>query len=125
VTLPVAFVSALFSVGFLLGATIFQLDPPLGNLLLSGKRDVSTDNMASISVPLTANLGNGLAIGSAQASSITVTDEMAASWQSATVSTFLANSVSASATVRNGNGVSLGAGSVSLSAAHLVPVAVS
>jgi uncharacterized membrane protein len=108
-------------------AVLAVVDPPLPNLQVGLQTPpIEAINVTSADVPQPARTQAGTTSGQVQAASVTVSNQVTASWSTSTTSAFLAGSLIADqATVRGPGGAIVGSGVVSLSALGAVPVAVS
>jgi uncharacterized membrane protein len=109
--------------------TAFSLgDPPLTPDLINLNLPFTTtpDNSSSIAARQQPNRTAGLAGGTIQASSAAAYGQMTASWTSATLSSFLAESLGATdATIVDSQGMTVGSGKLALSSQTLTPLSIS
>jgi hypothetical protein len=121
---------AAFVTGFVDGAklvnTLLNVDPPIGDVLYNPAIDHASANLATASQQVTANRAAGPVNGDGKVPSITLSNNLAATWSSTTTSSFQVQGLdAASAVVTDANNNVVGSGTVALNSAPLLPVAIS
>jgi uncharacterized membrane protein len=125
--LEASVVFVLYGFGVILGRiALFLSDPPIAPYV-SNVLPMSTSlGTASVSRSITPSLLSGEAVGQVQAAGLQASNKLEASWNTSTVGSLQARSISSvNASITDSNGLLVGSGTAALSSLATIPVTVS